>query len=65
MNDFSTAQRSRVTMLDVAERAGVSKASDPCNTGSEWMIRKDPGLRICQAENDWNSGGGTMAQEVC
>lgn len=27
MNSFSAAQRSRVTMLDVAERAGVSKAS--------------------------------------
>ncbi|WP_085633707.1 MULTISPECIES: LacI family DNA-binding transcriptional regulator [unclassified Pseudomonas] len=27
MNDFSAAQRSRVTMLDVAEHAGVSKAS--------------------------------------
>ncbi|WP_442799648.1 LacI family DNA-binding transcriptional regulator [Pseudomonas sp. HN11] len=27
MNTFSAAQRSRVTMLDVAERAGVSKAS--------------------------------------
>ena len=27
MNSFSAAQRSRVTMLDVAQRAGVSKAS--------------------------------------
>ena len=27
MNDFSTAQRSRVTMLDVAERAGVSRST--------------------------------------
>ena len=50
MNDFSAAQRSRVTMLDVAERAGVSKASVSRFIGDDRALLSDAiALRIEQA----------------
>ncbi len=50
MNDFSAAQRSRVTMLDVAERAGVSKASVSRFIGEDRALLSDAiALRIEQA----------------
>jgi LacI family kdg operon repressor len=41
VNDFSTAQRSRVTMLDVAEHAGVSKASVSRFIGDDRALLSD------------------------
>lgn len=41
MNSFSAAQRSRVTMLDVAERAGVSKASVSRFIGEDRALLSD------------------------
>ncbi|MGP6429755.1 LacI family DNA-binding transcriptional regulator [Pseudomonas paraglycinae] len=41
MNDFSAAQRSRVTMLDVAEHAGVSKASVSRFIGDDRALLSD------------------------
>ncbi|SMQ23525.1 transcriptional regulator, LacI family [Pseudomonas helmanticensis] len=41
MNDFSAAQRSRVTMLDVAEHAGVSKASVSRFIGDDRSLLSD------------------------
>jgi len=50
VNDFSAAQRSRVTMLDVAERAGVSKASVSRFIGEDRALLSDAiALRIEQA----------------
>ncbi|KAB0564757.1 LacI family DNA-binding transcriptional regulator [Pseudomonas palleroniana] len=50
MNHFSAAQRSRVTMLDVAERAGVSKASVSRFIGDDRALLSDAiALRIEQA----------------
>ncbi|CAH0222980.1 LacI family kdg operon repressor [Pseudomonas frederiksbergensis] len=50
MNDFSAAQRSRVTMLDVAEHAGVSKASVSRFIGDDRALLSDAtALRIEQA----------------
>ncbi|AZD61287.1 2-ketogluconate utilization repressor PtxS [Pseudomonas chlororaphis subsp. aurantiaca] len=50
MNSFSAAQRSRVTMLDVAERAGVSKASVSRFIGEDRALLSDAiALRIEQA----------------
>ena len=50
MNNFSAAQRSRVTMLDVAERAGVSKASVSRFIGDDRALLSDAiALRIEQA----------------
>ena len=50
MNTFSAAQRSRVTMLDVAERAGVSKASVSRFIGDDRALLSDAiALRIEQA----------------
>ncbi|VVP85555.1 LacI family DNA-binding transcriptional regulator [Pseudomonas fluorescens] len=47
MNVFSTARRSRVTMLDVAERAGVSKASVSRFIGDDRALLSDAiALRI-------------------
>ncbi|MGZ0718341.1 LacI family DNA-binding transcriptional regulator [Pseudomonas palleroniana] len=47
MNHFSAAQRSRVTMLDVAERAGVSKASVSRFIGDDRALLSDAiALRI-------------------
>jgi LacI family kdg operon repressor len=41
VNDFSAAQRSRVTMLDVAEHAGVSKASVSRFIGDDRALLSD------------------------
>ena len=50
MNDFSAAQRSRVTMLDVAEHAKVSKASVSRFVGDDRALLSDAAaLRIEQA----------------
>jgi LacI family kdg operon repressor len=50
VNDFSAAQRSRVTMLDVAEHAGVSKASVSRFIGDDRALLSDAiALRIEQA----------------
>ncbi|NVZ52666.1 LacI family DNA-binding transcriptional regulator [Pseudomonas sp. B6002] len=50
VNTFSAAQRSRVTMLDVAERAGVSKASVSRFIGDDRALLSDAiALRIEQA----------------
>ncbi len=50
MTSFSAAQRSRVTMLDVAERAGVSKASVSRFIGDDRALLSDAiALRIEQA----------------
>ncbi|WP_318837752.1 MULTISPECIES: LacI family DNA-binding transcriptional regulator [Pseudomonas] len=50
MNDFSAAQRSRVTMLDVAEHAGVSKASVSRFIGDDRALLSDAiALRIEQS----------------
>nr|WP_178116913.1 LacI family DNA-binding transcriptional regulator [Pseudomonas sp. PB100] len=50
VNNFSAAQRSRVTMLDVAERAGVSKASVSRFIGDDRALLSDAiALRIEQA----------------
>jgi LacI family kdg operon repressor len=50
LNDFSAAQRSRVTMLDVAEHAGVSKASVSRFIGEDRALLSDAtALRIEQA----------------
>lgn len=47
MNSFSAAQRSRVTMLDVAQRAGVSKASVSRFIGDDRTLLSDAiALRI-------------------
>ncbi len=47
MNSFSAAQRSRVTMLDVAQRAGVSKASVSRFIGDDRALLSDAiALRI-------------------
>ncbi|WP_347905921.1 LacI family DNA-binding transcriptional regulator [Pseudomonas purpurea] len=50
MNTFSSAQRSRVTMLDVAQHAGVSKASVSRFIGEDRALLSDAtALRIEQA----------------
>ncbi|MBD9443166.1 LacI family DNA-binding transcriptional regulator [Pseudomonas sp. PDM04] len=50
MNDFSAAQRSRVTMLDVAEHARVSKASVSRFIGDDRaLLSEATALRIEQA----------------
>ncbi|PNG28618.1 transcriptional regulator [Pseudomonas protegens] len=50
MNQFSAAQRSRVTMLDVARHAGVSKASVSRFIGEDRALLSDAiALRIEQA----------------
>lgn len=50
MTDFSAAQRSRVTMLDVAEHAGVSKASVSRFIGDDRALLSDAtALRIEQS----------------
>ncbi|WP_434765717.1 LacI family DNA-binding transcriptional regulator [Pseudomonas triticicola] len=63
MNDFSAAQRSRVTMLDVAERAGVSKASVSRFIGDDRVLLSDAiALRIEQAINELGYSPNQMAR---
>ncbi|MDD1010203.1 LacI family DNA-binding transcriptional regulator [Pseudomonas shahriarae] len=63
MNDFSAAQRSRVTMLDVAERAGVSKASVSRFIGDDRALLSDAiALRIEQAIDELGYRPNQMAR---
>ncbi|MBV4485087.1 LacI family DNA-binding transcriptional regulator [Pseudomonas sp. SWRI153] len=63
MNDFSAAQRSRVTMLDVAERAGVSKASVSRFIGDDRALLSDAiALRIKQAISELGYRPNQMAR---
>ncbi|RON69244.1 LacI family DNA-binding transcriptional regulator [Pseudomonas fluorescens] len=63
MNVLSTAQRSRVTMLDVAERAGVSKASVSRFIGDDRALLSDAiALRIEQAINELDYRPNQMAR---
>mgnify|MGYP001952055176 CR=1 FL=1 len=56
MNQFSAAQRSRVTMLDVARRAGVSKASVSRFIGEDRALLSDAiALRIDHAISELGS----------
>lgn len=63
MTSFSAAQRSRVTMLDVAERAGVSKASVSRFIGDDRALLSDTiALRIEQAINELGYRPNQMAR---
>lgn len=63
MNTFSAAQRSRVTMLDVAERAGVSKASVSRFIGEDRPLLSDAiALRIEQAISELGYRPNQMAR---
>lgn len=63
VNDFSAAQRSRVTMLDVAERAGVSKASVSRFIGDDRALLSDAiALRIEQAISELGYRPNQMAR---
>lgn len=63
MNTFSAAQRSRVTMLDVAERAGVSKASVSRFIGDDRALLSDAiALRIEQAIDELGYRPNQMAR---
>ncbi|EPL15942.1 LacI family DNA-binding transcriptional regulator [Pseudomonas sp. CF161] len=63
MNSFSAAQRSRVTMLDVAERAGVSKASVSRFIGDDRALLSDAiALRIEQAIEELGYRPNQMAR---
>lgn len=63
MNTFSAAQRSRVTMLDVAERAGVSKASVSRFIGDDRALLSDAiALRIEQAIDELGYHPNQMAR---
>ena len=63
MTTFSAAQRSRVTMLDVAERAGVSKASVSRFIGDDRALLSDAiALRIEQAINELGYRPNQMAR---
>ncbi|MGF6456399.1 LacI family DNA-binding transcriptional regulator [Pseudomonas frederiksbergensis] len=63
MNDFSAAQRSRVTMLDVAEHAGVSKASVSRFIGDDRALLSDAiALRIEQAISELGYRPNQMAR---
>ncbi|WP_093127753.1 LacI family DNA-binding transcriptional regulator [Pseudomonas sp. NFR09] len=63
MNNFSAAQRSRVTMLDVAERAGVSKASVSRFIGDDRALLSDAiALRIEQAIDELGYHPNQMAR---
>jgi len=60
---FSAAQRSRVTMLDVAERAGVSKASVSRFIGDDRALLSDAiALRIKQAISELGYRPNQMAR---
>ncbi|WP_448650959.1 LacI family DNA-binding transcriptional regulator [Pseudomonas fluorescens] len=63
MTPFSAAQRSRVTMLDVAERAGVSKASVSRFIGDDRALLSDAiALRIEQAIGELGYRPNQMAR---
>ncbi|MBC2656147.1 LacI family DNA-binding transcriptional regulator [Pseudomonas sp. MSSRFD41] len=63
MNQFSAAQRSRVTMLDVAHRAGVSKASVSRFIGEDRALLSDAiALRIEQAISELGYRPNQMAR---
>ena len=63
MNDFSVAQRSRITMLDVAERAGVSKASVSRFIGDDRALLSDAiALRIERAISELGYRPNQMAR---
>ncbi|MDF3203052.1 LacI family DNA-binding transcriptional regulator [Pseudomonas sp. 1912-s] len=63
MTPFSAAQRSRVTMLDVAERAGVSKASVSRFIGDDRALLSDAiALRIEQAIDELGYRPNQMAR---
>ncbi|WP_455927034.1 LacI family DNA-binding transcriptional regulator [Pseudomonas capeferrum] len=63
MNTFSAAQRSRVTMFDVAERAGVSKASVSRFIGEDRALLSDAiALRIEQAIDELGYRPNQMAR---
>ncbi|WP_318654854.1 LacI family DNA-binding transcriptional regulator [Pseudomonas sp. MWU13-2105] len=63
MNSFSAAQRSRVTMLDVAERAGVSKASVSRFIGDDRALLSEAiALRIEQAISELGYRPNQMAR---
>ncbi|PSL93391.1 LacI family DNA-binding transcriptional regulator [Pseudomonas sp. R9.37] len=63
MTPFSAAQRSRVTMLDVAERAGVSKASVSRFIGDDRALLSDAiALRIEQAISELGYRPNQMAR---
>ncbi|PCR94703.1 transcriptional regulator [Pseudomonas fluorescens] len=63
MNDFSAAQRSRVTMLDVAEHAGVSKASVSRFIGDDRALLSDAiAQRIEQAITELGYRPNQMAR---
>ncbi len=63
MNQFSAAQRSRVTMLDVARRAGVSKASVSRFIGEDRALLSDAiALRIEQAIGELGYRPNQMAR---
>ncbi|NIL19110.1 LacI family DNA-binding transcriptional regulator [Pseudomonas sp. AN3A02] len=63
MTPFSAAQRSRVTMLDVAERAGVSKASVSRFIGDDrGLLSEAIALRIEQAIDELGYRPNQMAR---
>lgn len=63
MNNFSAAQRSRVTMLDVAEHAGVSKASVSRFIGDDRALLSDAiALRIEHAIEELGYRPNQMAR---
>ncbi|WP_438869256.1 LacI family DNA-binding transcriptional regulator [Pseudomonas sp. L1(2025)] len=63
MTPFSAAQRCRVTMLDVAERAGVSKASVSRFIGEDRALLSDAiALRIEQAISELGYRPNQMAR---
>ena len=63
MNSFSAAQRSRVTMLDVAKRAGVSKASVSRFIGEDRDLLSDEiARRIEQAISELGYRPNQMAR---
>ncbi|MFP3517020.1 LacI family DNA-binding transcriptional regulator [Pseudomonas sp. SIMBA_077] len=63
MNSFSAAQRTRVTMLDVAQRAGVSKASVSRFIGEDRaLLSESIAARIEQAINELGYRPNQMAR---
>ena len=63
VNSFSAAQRSRVTMLDVAQRAGVSKASVSRFIGEDRaLLSEATALRIERAIDDLGYRPNQMAR---